>query len=253
MIKPHDIKLHFGIFLSLLTSIQCTTSASSTLRNYHGNNQGQSRIITYEDRHTKLFENEDTHEKDLYSHHDQEKPWSTVIGATIIVNLATVFGVIFMIPFLSRSLDKKRSRVIDVIIPAFASGALIATVVFLTLPEGISKIQITFMMNEGVHNEHVHEEGNHTIAHQEDHLDYGFEISPAITWRFASSFLAGFLFPILLSIFFPKPQLSPNVSSNENDEQNASVESVLDDEEKPYVDEGKSLLISFYTSTKNSI
>ena len=93
------------------------------------------RIFAHEERRTNLFENEGAHEKDLYNNYDEQKPWIAVLGAMIIANLATLVGVIFLIPFLSRSLDQKRSRLIDVIIPAFASGALIATVVFLTIPE----------------------------------------------------------------------------------------------------------------------
>jgi len=124
------------------------------------------------------------------------------------VSLATLTGVIFLIPIivtgeiglinkpLSRvdvSVVKRRRRekILDIIIPSFAAGALLATVVFLTVPESIILILSGVM---GKKEEAAEEEG---------HEDHGFEILPSATWRFGAALLGGFLLPILFSVLFP--------------------------------------------------
>ena len=98
---------------------------------------------------------------------DNQKPWGLVIGFTILVNLATLSGVLlFLIPVLSRKAcawvrsvfynealpettssqedpEKKDEggNFLDIAIPSFASGALLATSVFLIIPEGLYIIQ----------------------------------------------------------------------------------------------------------------
>ena len=83
--------------------------------------------------------------------HDEEghKPWGLLVRFTLLVYLATLSGVLFFIQLLCRSVfwndvlpdptspshhpDKKEGDgdVVDIAIPSFASGALLATYVFL--------------------------------------------------------------------------------------------------------------------------
>ena len=196
-------------------------------------------------------EGEEGHEHEGEEGHDDNegKPWGLVILASLIVNIVTLSGVIFLIPAFRRALDSKEgNKSADILIPAFAAGAIIATVLFLTLPEGLSKIQTHFMEEseedheegeheEGEHEEGEHEEGehhegegNHTETNttlrylrfmeeegHDEHSDHGFEFTPSVTWRFATSLLAGFILPILLAVFFPRPKVPS--SADEDDEQ----------------------------------
>ena len=93
-------------------------------------------------------------------HHD-EKPWGKVIGFTLIVNLATLSGVIFLIPVISKKTrawvqsffwddvvpkeptekEEVGGTFLDITIPSFASGALLGTAIFLVIPEAIYLIQ----------------------------------------------------------------------------------------------------------------
>ena len=164
--------------------------------------------------------------------HD-DKPWGWVILASLLVNVVTLSGVIFLIPAFRKSLDSKEgNKIADILIPAFAAGAIIATVLFLTLPEGLAKIQGHFMEGEedgheeGEHEEGEHEEGEHEhlryrrFMEEEDHSDHGFEFMPSVTWRFATSLLAGFILPILLAMFFPRPEVPSSADEDDDFDDN---------------------------------
>ena len=161
------------------------------------------------------FIEEEQHDDE--EHHDNEsrpKPVGAVIGATLLVNLATILGVVFLIPMCRQKTTAK--GVLDFIIPAFASGTLIATALFLTLPESISYIHtaITALGLTDSHEDHGDEEednhDNHRFLegeeHEEEHHDdeHGFELPPATVWRVAVSVLVGFLLPKMVGIMFPK-------------------------------------------------
>ena len=106
--------------------------------------------------------------RDLEDDHDHEdeninssknstgdsKPWGRVIGSTLIVNLATLSGlVLVVVPAVHRGYLKFKGvksmtqqnnahvqgqgKLLDICIPAFAAGALMATAVFLIFPEGL--------------------------------------------------------------------------------------------------------------------
>jgi zinc transporter ZupT len=165
------------------------------------------------------------HETGEEHHHD--KKWGEVIGLTLIVNLATLSGVLFFIPLLSRKarawvksvcwsdavpapeLPKdaaqdddiaRKTHTLDLIVPSFASGALLATAVFLIIPEALVLIN-TYVGNHGEEgDEHDHE---HIRILQTDddmgaHDEHEGEISPNAIWRFGASLLAGFLLPLLI-------------------------------------------------------
>ena len=80
--------------------------------------------------------------------------WGAVIAATLLVNLATFSGVLIMvIAAMKRGYLKykgrggthvadkgKGGRMLDIVLPGFAVGALIATAVFLIFPEAFHQL-----------------------------------------------------------------------------------------------------------------
>jgi len=174
----------------------------------------------------------DMHEDD----HDG-KPWREVFFATFLINLVTLSGVILVAfsVFFPRYRDvftapsraeeqqgdgQRRlpltSHVLDrLVIPSFAAGALLATSVFLIIPESIELIG-------GGHE--GHEEHNHRFLEEVDHQghDHGSElvsdythaevgaeseedIHKAVAWKFGCAILGGFLLPFLLGTIFAPP------------------------------------------------
>jgi len=133
------------------------------------------------------------------------KPWGVVIVATLVVNLAALTGLLLMaLPairkgFLTTSAGQKQShgKFIDIIIPSFAVGALMATTVFLVVPEALHLI-------EGAHSE-SQDENHDAHAHRflqdgdEDHSDNTEGVAAA---KLGCGILGGFLLPVFLSIFF---------------------------------------------------
>lgn len=93
------------------------------------------------------------------------------------------------------------------IIPSFAAGALLATVVFLMLPEGM-------VLLSGGHDDHDddhaddHDDHDHLLrrlaTEEDNHDDDGMKESE-FAWKFGAYLLSGILVPILLSSVFPGP------------------------------------------------
>jgi len=178
MITPRSI-----LFLTV-TALLCITGSSSSL--FDGSFSATTRNL----------EEETT-----------GKPWGPVIGASLLVNVATLVGVLF---FCSCERSRGNSQTQpgnskDIMIPSFAAGALFATAFFLTLPESISQIQMSVM--EGIEAEHAHaEEEGHTEeegGHAEEEEDHTGEMLVPVTWRFAAAVVGGFLLPLLFNIIFP--------------------------------------------------
>ena len=147
------------------------------------------------------------------------KPWGTMILLTFIVNLATLSGVLLFVPMLSRKAHawtkaafwneaipevqekgkdndndtekEEDSHIINVVIPSFASGALLATSVFLIIPEALVHIQEHIAANE------MHDD----LEEDEEHEG---EIKPAAIWRFGTALLCGFMIPLVLDAIFPR-------------------------------------------------
>ena len=158
-------------------------------------------------------------EVDVYAGETAEgkpKPWGFVFGATILVNSASLLGIFFLIkvPFRGAQRAKQqqeedhektraRTRIIELVVPSFATGALIATAFFLTIPEAMVLIQQSLDENN--------EDVDIDVAHNHDDVEggseaeaeEGFELRPGTIWRFGTSIVMGFLFPIIMAIFFP--------------------------------------------------
>mmetsp|Transcript_37631 Transcript_37631/g.44864 ORF Transcript_37631/g.44864 Transcript_37631/m.44864 type:complete len:440 (-) Transcript_37631:278-1597(-) len=91
---------------------------------------------------------------------------------------------------------------LDIFVPSFACGALLATAFFLVIPESIAFIQNAVIKNQ---DEEAHEE-------HEGHEEEGMEILPGTIVRFATSILAGYMLPLILGAIFPKPSENDNSS-----------------------------------------
>ena len=163
-------------------------------------------------------------------HHDEDthKPWGLVIGFSILINLATLVGVVFFIPVFCKkartwakamcwndaipdspqdavapAVESRGSetdhqynpRFLDVLVPSFASGALLATSVFLVIPEAMFLIQTHLTEKE---------EANHTGETAEEHEEHSGELTTGAIWRFGASLLGGFMLPMFFNALFPR-------------------------------------------------
>jgi hypothetical protein len=187
-------------------------------------NSGISESISMLNRREAKEEDEHDHVHDhdefLYEEINARKPWGEVIGATLLVNMATFSGVIFLIlSFSTRRMKHKiaaalywtadeevhenqhfecdgedigdnisemHSKGLNIIIPAFAAGALLSTVVFLIVPESLSLLNGAMIKEAGSHEDHA------------------AEIDTGAAWRFGAGMLGGFMLPILLGALFPR-------------------------------------------------
>ena len=156
---------------------------------------------------------------------DDDKPWGAVIGAAIIINLVTLIGVVFLVgaciskklrngaPKPKGSFNWKFSHNI---IPSFACGAILATSVYLIIPESLLMITDAITADPERYGASIHEEegGEGDDAHAghnhrwlEDHDDDGheahYDIDVPVAWRFGTCILGGFLFPIVTGLIFP--------------------------------------------------
>jgi hypothetical protein len=147
------------------------------------------------------------------SSREGEKPWGQVIGATLLVNIITLIGVVFLVPTLATAVKDKTAcqslkdlastkhvlwedtperKMFDIGMTSFACGALLATTVFLIIPEAIS------LVNSGAGDpEDPHAGHGHRML-QEDEEEGGTE-----SWVFGACVLGGFLLPMFLASFFP--------------------------------------------------
>ncbi len=146
---------------------------------------------------------------------DNGEPWGAVIGAALLVNVATFSGVLILaIPAVYRGLLKYRNipvesspaahgsgRFFDIIIPGFACGALISTAVFLVLPESLK-----YISEEGSDSHTDHSGHDHRYLQADVHASS--EGSTAA--KFGCSVLGGFLLPFVLAIIFHHSDVSEN-------------------------------------------
>jgi len=141
-------------------------------------------------------------------HNDGPKPWGKVILVSILINLTTLSGTVVIAGHWLRKAmckdwnpDPSVGRLwINVVIPMFAAGALLATAFFLLLPEALHIIGdgLAERLADG-----DHDEGHRLLAG--GHGDGAHVEETDITWRWGASIMGGFLFPVLLHGFFPQP------------------------------------------------
>ena len=139
--------------------------------------------------------------KNLDQDDDDDKPWSQVILTALLVNLVTLAGLAIVAgDFIRRVLFPGKSpsdRLVQGwthnLIPMFAAGAVLATAVFLVLPEALHMIQSEFSSGgDGGHDGH-----NHRVLREKDPATQS-------TWRWGASILGGVMLPYISHIFFHK-------------------------------------------------
>ena len=173
---------------------------------------------------------------DEEDHGDEDKPWGHVFAASLIVQMVTLVGV--FVSLMVGAYNKKRmergrssvwAMVHDIIIPSFAGGALLATVVFLLVPEAFELIG----GGHSAHGDEAHAEEHHEDEgegeHNEDEggearrhrmLEEGeLEQHNDTAWKFGASLLGGFLLPAILHAIIPSRQIE---SSEDIGEEKAS-------------------------------
>jgi len=133
-----------------------------------------------------------------------DKPWGEVILAALLINLVTLIGLLFLSgrwvasTFFGASLKGSDSKwkLTSNIIPSFATGALLATSLFLIVPESLLLITSDLSGGEDSHAGH----GHRFLEEHEEHDD----IESAVAWRFGISVLGGFILPVIFSLMFPR-------------------------------------------------
>lgn len=95
----------------------------------------------------------------------------------------------------------KGGRILDIVVPGFAVGALIATAVFLIFPEALAYIGGGHGHDDHSGDHDDHSDHGHRYLQEDGHDDHGDE-EGVIAAKFGCAILGGFLLPIFLSIFF---------------------------------------------------
>ncbi len=143
---------------------------------------------------------EEHNHDDEFSHQEQlsntaggsSKPWGEAILASLLVNLVTLVGVFFLSGehvakhVLKRDIAKSPYYLTFTqnVIPSFACGALLATTVFLMLPEALHLISAQF--EDGHDHRLLREKSGENQA----------------SWRFGICIISGFLLPTLTELIF---------------------------------------------------
>ena len=146
-------------------------------------------------------------------HDDEESsttPWGPALGASALVNLVTLSGLIFAIPFISTVLKKSNPVFVYAGFASFAAGAIISCAFFLLLFES-----------------------THLIAS-------GWETESDQTWRWGAMILLGLILPVLVEAFVGhiKPdEVTPSIVDTKAvqkqfDEEETDVSST--EEESPF-------------------
>jgi zinc transporter ZupT len=136
------------------------------------------------------------HHDDEQDHDDLEKPWGPALLAALLVNVASLIGIVIVF-ITAVTAGRKGSHTRDfhgllhICLPSFASGALLATSVFLIIPEAIHLL-------EGSHDEED-EHGAHRFLEEEESGAGESEVA----WKFGAAVLGGYLLPAFIGSFFP--------------------------------------------------
>jgi zinc transporter ZupT len=170
---------------------------------------------------------EDHAEHDEASEQRDQKPWSEVIIASLLINLVTLSGLVvlsgeFLCKIFCKSSRKESSesrwKFTQNVIPSFACGALLATCAFLILPESLAMIS-SFFDGDDSHSEH---DDRRALA-EEEHAD----TEALVAWRFGASLLGGFLLPVFTSFLFPRYH-EPEVCEASLEDKNEEIELTRD-------------------------
>mmetsp|Transcript_3482 Transcript_3482/g.5338 ORF Transcript_3482/g.5338 Transcript_3482/m.5338 type:complete len:472 (-) Transcript_3482:49-1464(-) len=177
-------------------------------------------VIHVSDDHD--HDHDDDHDDDHDERNGEDHPWQEIMLATLLVNLVTLAGVVFLIPAVSKAawnvsfcasfktimskkeqtietpVETKRKAIFDIALTSFACGAIMASAVFLIIPESIN------LLNGGHSDEHEGHEGHGDEGGDEDIEDHDDHDESGVAWKFGVGFLGGFLLPIFLGALFPR-------------------------------------------------
>ncbi|KAL7508539.1 hypothetical protein ACHAXN_005568 [Cyclotella atomus] len=172
----------------------------------------------HEDEHEDEHDHEDHEAHDEVEHeftelNNQEatssKPWGHVIGATLLVNCAALTGLLLLLlPAMRKGLiatseGESHGKWLDIIIPSFAVGALMATTVFLVVPEALHHIEGAHGIESG---DEDHSGHGHRLL-QDEHDDHEEDNAEGVNAaKLGCGILGGFLLPIFLSILFHRDE-----------------------------------------------
>jgi len=120
---------------------------------------------------------------------DREKPWGKVVGATFLVNLVSLVGILSLFCMMNKAAIFSNTYWVDVSVSSSAAGALLAAACLIILPES------SVMLLE------AHTESASASGHEDDEDD-----KAEVSWKFGVSILFGILLPMIVGAFFPRPQ-----------------------------------------------
>lgn len=128
---------------------------------------------------------------DQHDHGDDgHEAWGQAMLGALFVFLVTFSGVFLAAAAHGftrvRALPKSLTHLS---IPSFASGALLATSIFLLIPESIELLSAGGKVGEGEHRNLAEED-----HHDDDH---------SYVWKVGTAFMSGFVLPLILHAFFP--------------------------------------------------
>ena len=203
------------------------------------------------------------------AHSDEENvsssgtPWGPAIGAAITVQLTTLSGIIIISAavlyrrFYVKSQDSKGFTNLiwilqHLVVPSFAVGALLATAVFLIIPEALNLLGGEAHSEEGHRfrrqlamtvirslaegsNETEHAEGEEHSEEEEEHEEESASANSEsqVAWKFGAAFLGGFIFPILLGVIFPEPEvLQAQLEAEEETKKLKELDGLVDPTDK---------------------
>eukprot|EP00928_Gymnodinium_smaydae_P096979 TRINITY_DN8679_c0_g2_i2.p1 TRINITY_DN8679_c0_g2~~TRINITY_DN8679_c0_g2_i2.p1 ORF type:complete len:471 (-),score=77.04 TRINITY_DN8679_c0_g2_i2:555-1766(-) len=142
---------------------------------------GVSNVVFFAEHVPTEFENTAHYLKDDHGHDmepvaelpekttEETVPWGPAIGSSVLVNLATFSGVVFLVPGLSK-LSKSYAAPFEGLTSAFAAGSILACAFLLLLFEATHLIQT------------------------------GHDTEVAVVWRWGAMILAGFMLPGIIHV-----------------------------------------------------
>mmetsp|Transcript_23951 Transcript_23951/g.27404 ORF Transcript_23951/g.27404 Transcript_23951/m.27404 type:complete len:670 (+) Transcript_23951:135-2144(+) len=133
------------------------------------------------------------------------KPWGEVVLFSLVINISTLAGVVvvagmWLIKKISPNCQTNKSTVrlwVEVLIPMFACGALLATTFFILLPESYVIVMSEFTGGD------PHAGHNHRRFLSGDDEEEEPKGAAAGQWRWGSSIMGGFWIPVIMHACFP--------------------------------------------------
>merc|ERR1712161_50637 len=139
------------------------------------------------------------------------KPWGEVVIFSLIINISTLAGVVvvaamWLVKKISPNCQTSKPMVrlwVEVLIPMFACGALLATTFFILLPESYAIVMDEFTGGGDPHAGHNHRRFLSGEDGEEEEEEEEPKGEAAGIWRWGSSIMGGFWIPVIMHACFP--------------------------------------------------